>query len=314
MKMNITAAQLTELEMVLDKVNKGDITRIIVLTGAGISCSAGIPDFRSPGGLYETLAKQGISDPTSLFTLSYFKQHPEVFYSRAKELYPDGRYRPTRSHQFIRLLETKSRLLRNYTQNIDGLETISGLNSELLVQAHGGFESSSCTKCRRSANNSRVREAVDAGTVARCDYPECNGAVKPDIVFFEENLPTRFNSCVREDFKRCELLIVMGTSLKVEPFASLVDQVAKGCPRILLNNEPVGPWAIDARRNTDIYIPGATDRSVTFLARRLDWMTELFDLEAADRVKVADKMAADKRRSATDVQTTPSQIPDIDLR
>ena len=61
--------------------------------------------------------------------------------------------------------------------------------------------------------------------------------VKPDIVFFGENLPERFFKCVRDDFKQCDLLIVLGTSLVVQPFASLIDRVGPHCPRLLINME-----------------------------------------------------------------------------
>ena len=73
--------------------------------------------------------------------------------------------------------------------------------------------------------------------IPRCTIAKCKGVVKPDIVFFGENLPERFFKCVREDFKQCDLLIVLGTSLVVQPFASLIDRVGPHCPRLLINME-----------------------------------------------------------------------------
>ena len=75
--------------------------------------------------------------------------------------------------------------------------------------------------------------------IPRCTIAKCKGVVKPDIVFFGENLPERFFKCVREDFKQCDLLIVLGTSLVVQPFASLIDRVGPHCPRLLINMEVI---------------------------------------------------------------------------
>ncbi|ELR17703.1 NADdependent deacetylase sirtuin 2, putative [Acanthamoeba castellanii str. Neff] len=73
----------------------------------------------------------------------------------------------------------------------------------------------------------------------------CQGLVKPDIVFFGESLPARFFGCVAVDFQECDLLIVMGTSLQVQPFAALVQKVPQSCPRLLINRESVGEAVVD---------------------------------------------------------------------
>ena len=95
-------------------------TNIVVLTGAGISVSAGIPDFRSPNtGLYDNLAKYNLPYPEAVFDLSYYKHNPEPFIQLACELWPGICHSPTITHSFIALLERKGVLLRNYTQNIE---------------------------------------------------------------------------------------------------------------------------------------------------------------------------------------------------
>ena len=102
--------------------------KIVVLTGAGISVSAGIPDFRSPGsGIYANLQKYKLSRPEELFTLKYFFEYPHVFYDFAKEFDLEN-YEPTPTHYFIRMLELKGLLHLNLTQNIDNLEEKTGLS------------------------------------------------------------------------------------------------------------------------------------------------------------------------------------------
>lgn len=103
----------------LQRIRSGASTRIVVMCGAGISVNAGIPDFRTPGtGLYDNLQRFGLPQPQAIFELDYFRRNPEPFYMLAKEMWPDGRHKPTLSHYFIRLLHEKGLLLRCYTQNI----------------------------------------------------------------------------------------------------------------------------------------------------------------------------------------------------
>jgi len=120
--------QIKEISSIIQKVHN-----IIILTGAGISTSAGIPDFRSPKtGLYANLQKYNLPYPEAIFDINYFKQNPKPFFELAKELFT-GNYQPTSTHRFIRLLEEEGKLLRNYTQNIDGLEIKEGSVIHLFI-------------------------------------------------------------------------------------------------------------------------------------------------------------------------------------
>lgn len=107
---------------------------IIVLTGAGISTSLGIPDFRSAGtGLYSKLEHLGLDDPQEVFNIQVFKEDPSIFFSVARDILPNTeRFSPT--HAFIALLQQKDKLLTNYSQNIDNLESKAGITSDKLIQ------------------------------------------------------------------------------------------------------------------------------------------------------------------------------------
>jgi len=245
-----------DLEGIARYVIQRNCRNIIVMSGAGVSVSAGIRDFRSPGtGLYDNLQKYNLPTPEAVFNIHFFRRSPTAFYTLARELYP-GNFKPTPAHYFIKLLHDQGRLLRNYTQNIDGLERLAGIPAEKLVEAHGTFSAAHCIQCGAAYSPDYVKSQIFASRIPLCTAPaacsssssstcdsttsSCCGYVKPDIVFFGESLPRRFFQLYREDFRRCDLLIVMGTSLQVHPFAGLIDEVADHVPRLLFNLEPAG--------------------------------------------------------------------------
>jgi NAD-dependent SIR2 family protein deacetylase len=242
---------LSPLESVCRKIASGEIRRIVVLTGAGCSTSAGIPDFRSATGLYASLTRFNLEQPEDVFRMSYFRDKPQAFFTLAKELYPDGtRYRPTCAHWFIKLLQERGCLLRNVTQNIDSLESLTGLvYDEHVVQAHGGFDRAACIECDAVCVPEEVRETIMNDRIPRCDA--CSGAVKPSIVFFEESLPAAFHQAASDDLPACDLLIVMGTSLKVQPFSGLINLIGDHVPRIVINSERVGELMHRAIQDND---------------------------------------------------------------
>ena len=121
-------------------------SNILVMTGAGLSTPSGIPDFRSPGtGIYDNLQKFRLPYPEAIFDIRYFQQNPEPFFTWAKEFFPTGiKYQPNEGHKFLKKVHDRQKLLRLFTQNIDGLELLAGLPQDKMVFAHGTFSSASC--------------------------------------------------------------------------------------------------------------------------------------------------------------------------
>lgn len=293
------------LNRLTDAIARGDVKSVIAVVGAGISVAAGIPDFRSPGtGLYDNLARFRLPFPEAVFDVTYFKGNPKPFFRLARALWP-GRYVPTRTHHFLRLLADKGLLTRVYSQNIDMLERRAGVPAALLVEAHGSFATSTCTRCRARYDLPWLAEAmrideeanegnagvVDGGRAGRrrgaaspvgattggdgndggggstssdddaasdggrgvvvptCDA--CGGVVKPDVVFYGEELPPRFHALYKRDVAGVDAVLVLGTSLQVYPVAGLPAAVRRGAYRVVLNNEPLwGPRSgYDYRRH-----------------------------------------------------------------
>ncbi|TRY85205.1 hypothetical protein DNTS_009250 [Danionella cerebrum] len=253
----------------------GRAKNIVVIVGAGISTASGIPDFRTPGtGLYANLAKYDIPYPEAIFNIDYFSDNPQPFFSLAKELYP-GNHRPNYVHYFIRMLHEKGLLLRLYTQNIDGLEKLCGIPAEKLVEAHGSFATAACHLCYTPYPAEEAKQEIMMGRVPICSF--CAGAVKPNVVFFGEDLPQEYFQHT-EDFPKADLLMIMGTSLKIEPFASLINTVKSSVPRLLLNRDVVGPFERRPLRRGDHVVLGDLSDSVQKLAEMLGWHTEIQDL------------------------------------
>ncbi|XP_007171273.1 NAD-dependent protein deacetylase sirtuin-3, mitochondrial isoform X3 [Balaenoptera acutorostrata] len=252
------------------------------MVGAGISTPSGVPDFRSPGtGYYSNLQQYKIPYPEAIFELSFFFRDPKPFFTFAKELYP-GNYRPNATHYFLRLLHDKGLLLRLYTQNIDGLERASGIPASKLVEAHGSFASATCTVCRRPFPGEDFWADVMVDRVPRC--PVCTGVVKPDIVFFGEMLPHRFLLHLA-DFPMADLLLILGTSLEVEPFASLSEAVRSSVPRLLINRDLVGSLARHPR-GRDVVQLGDVVHGVKRLVELLGWTEEMRDLIQRETGKI----------------------------
>lgn len=216
------------------------------------------------------MARLNLPYAEAVFDISYFRKNPLPFYTLAHELYP-GRYRPTITHSFIRLLHDKGLLKKLFTQNIDCLEREAGVPAEKIIEAHGSFATQRCIDCQTDYPDDAMRKAVTAKDVPRCRRKDCHGLVKPDIVFFGEALPEKFHRN-RTLPAEADLAIVMGTSLTVQPFASLPSFVREETPRILINLERVGGLG---SRADDVLLLGDCDTGVRRLADELGWREEL---------------------------------------
>ncbi|XP_003740400.1 NAD-dependent protein deacetylase sirtuin-2 [Galendromus occidentalis] len=277
------------IDSVVKYIKSDKCRNIIFMVGAGISTAAGIPDFRSPSsGLYSKLGRFNLPSPEAIFDIGYFKRNPVPFFELAKELMPQ-KLKPTLAHHFLKLMDEKGLLLRLYTQNIDTLERETGIPAEKLVEGHGTFNTSRCLSCKKEYSLEWMKaEIAKVDNVPKCTV--CKDVVKPDIVFFGENLPSRFFELADEDFAKCDLLVIIGTSLQVQPFAGLVDRVHSAVPRLLINLEKCGHQKdlvsrllgfgcgldFDSENNyRDVALLGTCDEGCEELARRLGWEDDL---------------------------------------
>jgi len=195
-----------------------DARSVVALTGAGLGRPSGIPDFRSEGGLWSQ------DDPMEAVSLQSFRLNPQRFYDWIQPLLDLMlAAKPNPAHHALVALETMGKLRAVITQNIDGLHQRAG--SRVVHELHGHVRSATCFFCGHASPIDPLIAQMRQRVVPRC---HCGGPYKPDIVFFGEMLPEEPLILAQQALERCDVLMVLGTSLVVHP--------AAGLPLIALQN------------------------------------------------------------------------------
>jgi len=282
-----------DLNGIASYIQSAKCQKIAILAGAGISVSAGIPDFRSSDGFYNTLNTDDFpmltteqiqlvkSDPQYILTISLFKENPSVYLHARKEFLLSGsKYKPTATHWFFKLLEDKKLLKRFYSTNIDGLDVATGHSPNILVHVHGTCGRAVCFRCNAEFGMDDLRALLMENahlkgyvTCNECDDPQ--NYIKPDTVLFGQSLPSIYWKLVdeEEDLKDVDLLIVAGTSLSVRPSCNIPNKVDREhCVRLLVNRELPNTFKV---RPNDVFYRGNCDDAFRKLAELLEWKEDL---------------------------------------
>jgi NAD-dependent deacetylase len=208
----------------------------VVLTGAGISTESGIPDFRSPGGLWAQF------DPMDYGSIESFRRDPArvwEFYAPRFAMLADAS--PNPGHVALAELERIGHVTAVVTQNIDLLHERAG--SRDVVEVHGSIRTASCPGCGRSYPLAEVLALLDGAGAPACD--DCASILKPDVVFFGELLPEAAMERAYELAASASLMLVVGSALEVYPVAGLpLDTLRAGGVLAIVNR---GPTAMDAK-------------------------------------------------------------------
>jgi NAD-dependent deacetylase len=221
----------------------------IALTGAGISTPSGIPDFRSPNsGLWNNV------DPRKVASLRGFLASPRAYYEWRKPLRQTLRTaQPNPAHQALATLEARGHLRAVVTQNIDGLHQRAG--SQRVLEVHGNSRELVCLACRQVvAAEGHEMYGTQQDGVPYCGL--CGGLLKPNVVFFGENLLPEMVREVECEVRACDLIIVIGSSLAVYPACDWPrDAVQHGARAIVVNYQPTH---LDERADVVIHDDVAT--------------------------------------------------------
>ena len=209
--------------------------RVIVFSGAGLSTESGIPDFRSPGGVWDRY------NPEDFYFQNFLASETsrEKYWRMATEMYePIRMAQPNQAHLAIAELENLGKLDCVITQNIDGLHFKAGNSEERVIQLHGTATFVSCLNCKKRFDRDEIQERIKKGEKApRCD--NCDGLLKPATISFGQSMPEKETEEAYHRSSLCDLFLVIGSSLVVQPAASM-PLIAKrnGAKLVILNRDP----------------------------------------------------------------------------
>jgi NAD-dependent deacetylase len=207
-------------------------TAITAFTGAGISTESGIPDYRGPGGVWERNAPPTLSDfRNNLAT----RQH---YWEERRERYPILRdTRPNAGHLALSRLQSVGRVTHVITQNIDGLHQKAGSDPERTIELHGSAHRVRCLDCGASWPAETIQARLEYEPLPACDV--CGGMIRAATVLFGESMPEAALSRAFAAARASDLMLVVGSSLVVQPAARLPEiAVAAGSRLAIVNNEP----------------------------------------------------------------------------
>jgi len=205
---------------------------IVAFTGAGISTPSGIPDFRSENsGLWEK------HDPMSVASIYGFRQNPQAFYDWVLPLAETTiKAQPNQAHLALAELERIGKLESIITQNIDMLHSRAG--NSTVYELHGHMREATCIHCFTKYDGKQILDDVLlTGQVPRC--PKCRGVLKPDVILFGEQLPYKQVQLAKDATRKCDLMLVIGSSLEVYPASDLPVLAHRNSAKvIIINLEP----------------------------------------------------------------------------
>jgi NAD-dependent deacetylase len=233
-----------------------DAQQCVVLTGAGISTESGIPDFRSPSGIWAQY------DPMEYATISAFLADPVKvwdFYGRRIAVLREAK--PNAGHRALADLERRGFVRAVVTQNVDRLHERAGTRE--LVEVHGSIRTSSCLDCGYAAQFEEVVRLLEDAPAPAC--PACGRILKPDVVMFGELLSEQTIGRALTLADQTTLLLVVGSSLEVYPVAGLPEATLAGGGKLAIVNRT--PTSYDAR--ADLVIDAGAGETLGALAARL---------------------------------------------
>lgn len=242
------------LDRLADAIEAGDST--VALTGAGVSTASGIPDFRGEDGIWNAEFDPGD------FRIERFLSDPAGFWEDRLTLHEamfPGEIEPNAAHEALATMESEGRLEAVITQNTDGLHGEAG--SERVFELHGNANRVVCMDCGRKSDAAPVRERVREGErPPRCD---CGGLLKPDVVLFGESLPDAIMAEARRRAEGSDVFLAVGSSLTVEPAASLPRIAARDGFLAVCNLDPTSHddrAAVVLREDVTEALPVLVDR------------------------------------------------------
>lgn len=229
-------------------------SRCIAFTGAGISVESGIPPFRGEGGLWNKY------DPIT-FDIQYFQNHTEKSWDAIKTIFYDlfGTVKPNKAHFVLAEMEKMGILKGIITQNVDNLHYDAG--SKIVHEFHGNLKKVVCLKCH---NHEKIENVNMAEAIPLCT--KCNGVLKPDVIFFGEQIPEEPSKNSFAEANKADCFIIIGTTGEVVP-ANMIPRIAKENRAKIIEINPVKSSYTDSI--TDIFIKEKAGPAMSKLLKQI---------------------------------------------
>ncbi|MEA2880216.1 MAG: NAD-dependent deacetylase [Hyphomicrobiales bacterium] len=222
----------TAIARLRELVDDADV--IVPFTGAGISTECGIPDFRSPGGIWTKMRPIDFSD-----FLASQEARDESWRRRFAMESEFGGAKPGRGHQALASLYRAGKSPGVVTQNIDNLHQASGISPEHVVELHGNTTYATCLDCATRYELAWVKQRFDAGGGRAPSCPACDGHIKTATVSFGQSMPEEAMRRAEELTRSADLFIAIGSSLVVWPAAGFPLMAKRNCARlVIVNRDP----------------------------------------------------------------------------
>jgi len=216
-----------------------DARKIVVFTGAGISTESGIPDFRSPGGIWSRYNQDDL-------TYQKFRSHEKyrkLYWKYDRERYPAMRdAKPNAAHRAVVEIERSGRLLALITQNIDGLHQAAGSSRDLTYELHGTVREVTCLDCARRWPREEITDMMDREGIEVPYCPDCKGPLKCATIAFGQALPADVLESAFHDARHSDLFLTIGSSLVVQPANLLPLEARRSGARLVLVNLTPTPY------------------------------------------------------------------------
>ncbi len=233
-----------EINQAIKIINSSN--NVTILQGAGLSTASGIPDYRSPGGLFDYLRRDPSTahlTPEKVLSKEFFKKDPTVFYKFQKDVFLKE-YKSNNGHDLARILYDKNKLIRVHTQNVDGLQN-KLIPECLIIEFHGTNSRAICSrkKCGQPYPIEEYKNDIANDVIPTCKKVRkktnkvCGNCIKPAIVLYGESISMKNFKKAEYDMNRSDLVIIIGTSLQVYPFAGLLEFIDKNMRVIVINRE-----------------------------------------------------------------------------